>query len=154
MADFGAPSFSLGFDFDFSEPQLTTANESKNPTAPNRFSVAATGLVDDGDNDFETVTVVDSDTDNQNSPPKLKRLRRGRPVEDTVSSASVKSKADLFSAVVVDDDDIEDFSSPEDNHTGLRSYLICYLHKFKCIDFLFFASYWLESGSQVHFYKP
>ncbi|KAL7585438.1 nucleolin 2 [Lactuca sativa] len=120
MADFGAPSFSLGFDFDFSEPQLTTANESKNPTAPNRFSVAATGLVDDGDNDFETVTVVDSDTDNQNSPPKLKRLRRGRPVEDTVSSASVKSKADLFSAVVVDDDDIEDFSSPEDNHTDER----------------------------------
>ncbi|KAI3496975.1 hypothetical protein L1887_39354 [Cichorium endivia] len=118
MADFGAPSFSLGFDFDFSEPQITTAREdNKDPSASNRFSVAAPVLEDEDDNDFETLTVLDSDTDNQSSPPKLKRLRRGCTVEDTVSSASVKSKADLFSAVVVDDDDIEDFSSPEDNHT-------------------------------------
>ncbi|KAL4580142.1 hypothetical protein LXL04_016323 [Taraxacum kok-saghyz] len=116
MADFEAPSFSLGFDFDFPEPQITTASEdNKHPSASNRFPAAATGLKDE--DDFETLTVLDSDTDSQSSPPKLKRLRRCSSVENTVASASVKSKDDLLSSVLVDDDDIEDFSSPEDNHT-------------------------------------
>ncbi|KAI3702977.1 hypothetical protein L6452_28731 [Arctium lappa] len=119
MADFEAPSFSLGIDFDLpdSEPDIAAASEAnKDLFASDRTSEAATILEDD-DVDFETLTVVESDTENEDSPPKLKRLRRGPTVDTVVASDSVKSKANLDSAVVVDDDDIEEFSSPEDNRT-------------------------------------
>ncbi|XP_071727217.1 uncharacterized protein [Rutidosis leptorrhynchoides] len=115
MADFEAPSFSLGLDFDLidSQPQITTANQNNKPqSTSNQFSK----LPEYEDDDFETLTVLDSDPDSLDSQPKLKRLRRGSTVNDAVSSASVKSNLDLHSAVVVDDDDIEDFSSPEDNN--------------------------------------
>ncbi|KAI3755866.1 hypothetical protein L1987_55675 [Smallanthus sonchifolius] len=120
MADFEPPSFSLGLDFDLpdSEPHIATASkDDRTNSSSNNFSVAETILVDD-DDDFETLTAVDSESENLDSPPKLKRLWRGSTVEDTVSSASAKSKVDLLSSVVIDDDDIEDFSSPEDNRTA------------------------------------
>ncbi|KAI3804761.1 hypothetical protein L1987_26558 [Smallanthus sonchifolius] len=136
MADFEAPSFSLGLDFDLpdSEPHIATANkDDRADSSSNNFSVAETILVDD-DDDFETLTAIDSESENHDSPPKLKRLRRGSTVEDTVSSASAKSKVDLLSSVVVDDDDIEDFSSPEDNrtdeHLSTQHHSVCKSSKF------------------------
>lgn len=123
MADFDAPSFSLGLDFDLidSQPQINQNNRPPQSTS-NQFST----ILEDDDTDFETLTVVDSDSDNHDSQPILKRLRRGSTAKDTVSSASVKSNLDLHSAVVVDDDDIEDFSSPEDdNRIGYTHITFC-----------------------------
>ncbi|XP_076928773.1 uncharacterized protein LOC143592846 [Bidens hawaiensis] len=103
MADFDPPSFSLGFDFD--------------TTTDNNIDEAGTKVEDDVD--FETLTVVDSDSDDEESFPKLKRLRR-------VSSAPVKTKPDLHSSVIVDDDDdINDFSSQEDEHLSTHHHSIC-----------------------------
>lgn len=108
MADFEPPSFSLGLDFDLldSEPQIATST--KAPSVSNHFPVTET-ILEDVDEDLESLTVIDSESENQVSSPKLKRLRRG-------STASVKTKVDLCSSVVVDDDDdIDDFSSQEGN---------------------------------------
>lgn len=139
MADFDAPSFSLGLDFDLldSEPQITTTTENnKNQSDSNRVSAAEKRI--ENDDDFETLTVVDSDSECQVTLPKLKRLRRGATVEDTVSSGSVKSKTDLCSApVVVDDDDIEDLSSLEDNRTGINCYYSFCLFIFRLEMFYF-----------------
>ncbi|KAK1418038.1 hypothetical protein QVD17_27175 [Tagetes erecta] len=129
MADFEPPSFSLGLDFDLldSEPQITTST--KPPSVSNHFSVAETILEDE---DFETLTVIDSESEDQGSSPKLKRLRRGSTVEGTV-----KRKVDLCSSVVVDDvddDDIDDFSSQEgnciDEHLSTHHYSVYNSSKF------------------------
>ncbi|GJY84733.1 hypothetical protein Tco_0498759 [Tanacetum coccineum] len=116
MGDFEAPSFSLGFDFDFDdtpEPQITPNNTS------NRVSEAVPVAADDEEEfEIETLTVADSDDENDEVlRPRLKRLRRGcSAVEGGLSGfGKGKSIVDLGS-VVVDDDDIEDFSSPEDNN--------------------------------------
>ncbi|KAJ0715558.1 hypothetical protein HanPI659440_Chr13g0502591 [Helianthus annuus] len=101
MADFEPPSFSLGFDFDQTE-------ETKPPSATNHFG--------DTDEDFETLTVLDSDSQGQDSVPKLKRLRRGSSVQERVPLDSVERKGGLDCSVVVDDDDIDEFSSQEDEH--------------------------------------
>ncbi|KAI3828305.1 hypothetical protein L1987_02405 [Smallanthus sonchifolius] len=122
MADFEAPSFSLGLDFDLldSEPQIATATElNKAPTTSNHFSVAGT-ILEDNDEDFETLTVVDSDSENRGSSPKLKRLRRGSTVKEDLQS----------SEVVVDDDDIDDFSSQEDEHLSTHRHSVCNSSKF------------------------
>ena len=74
---------------------------------------------DDDEFEIETLTVADSDDDNNEEVrPRLKRLRRGCSVEDIGLSGfgKCKSRVDLGSVVVDDDDDIEDFSSPEDNN--------------------------------------
>ncbi|KAK9050736.1 hypothetical protein SSX86_030293 [Deinandra increscens subsp. villosa] len=136
MADFEAPSFSLGFDFDLldSDPQITTATE-KNNKAPsvstNHISVSEP-IVEDEDDYFQNLTVVDSDSENQDSSPKLKRLRRGSAVGETASLNSVKRKVDLLSSVVVDDDDddIDDFSSQEDEHLSTHHHSVCNSSKF------------------------
>ncbi|KAM0029016.1 hypothetical protein Hdeb2414_s0018g00520931 [Helianthus debilis subsp. tardiflorus] len=106
MADFEPPSFSLGLDLDPPDSNAQTATATINNSPPS--------ILLDDDDDFETLTVVDSDSEDRDSVPKLKRLRRG----SAVSLASGKSVVDLQASVVVDDDDIEDFSSPEDNCTG------------------------------------
>nr|GEU50729.1 hypothetical protein [Tanacetum cinerariifolium] len=116
MGDFEAPSFSLGFDFDFDdlpEPQITPNNTSN-------LVLEAVSVADDGEFEIETLTVADSDDDENDEEvvrPRLKRLRRGCSVVEGGLSGSGKgtSRLDLGS-VVVDDDDIEDFSSPEDNN--------------------------------------
>ncbi|KAI3747133.1 hypothetical protein L6452_09580 [Arctium lappa] len=111
MADFEPPSFYLGIDFDLldSEPRIVAASEAnKDSPVSNRSSGVVMILEDDG-NDFETLT-VESDTKDEGSPLKPKRLWRVPTVDVAVSSASVKSKAKLDSAVIMDDDNIEEFS--------------------------------------------
>ncbi|KAK9048476.1 hypothetical protein SSX86_032560 [Deinandra increscens subsp. villosa] len=112
MADFEAPSFSLGFDFDLldSDPQITTATE-KNNKAPSLL-----------------IRILKI----RSSSPKLKRLRRGSAVGETASLNSVKRKVDLLSSVVVDDDDddIDDFSSQEDEHLSTHHHSVCNSSKF------------------------
>ncbi|KAK9071173.1 hypothetical protein SSX86_009741 [Deinandra increscens subsp. villosa] len=137
MADFEPPSFSLGPDFDplDSDPHISSATkDDKAPSASsNQFSVAGIILLDD-DDDSETPTVVDSDSEYQVSDPKLKRLRRGSTVEGTVSSDSGKSEVDLNFSVVVDDDEIGDFTSPEDNradeYLSTQHHSLCRSSKF------------------------
>ncbi|KAL8209767.1 hypothetical protein R6Q57_006499 [Mikania cordata] len=132
MADFEAPSFSLGLDFDIldSDSQIATENDdNKAPSLSNHFSVAGT-IFEDDDEDFETLTIVDSDSENQGSSPKLKRLRRGSTVKEMVSSDSSKRKEDLQSSVVVDDDDIDDFSSQEGEHLSIHHHSVCNSSKF------------------------
>ncbi|KAI3703835.1 hypothetical protein L1987_74030 [Smallanthus sonchifolius] len=122
MADFEAPSFSIGLDFDLldSEPQIATATEdNKAPTTSNHIPVAGTILEDD-DEYFETLIVADSDSENQGSSPKLKRLRRGSTVKEDFQS----------SVAVVDDDDIGDFSSQEDGHLSTHRHSVCNSSKF------------------------
>ncbi|KAF5809054.1 hypothetical protein HanRHA438_Chr04g0162781 [Helianthus annuus] len=77
MADFKPPSFSLGFDFNQTE-------ENKPRSATNHIEVT--------DEDFETLTVLDSDSQGQDSVPKLKRLRRGSTVQERVPLDSVERK--------------------------------------------------------------
>ena len=91
-------------------------------------------VVDNG-NDFEieTLTVVDSDDGDEVVRPRLKRLRRGCSLGTVdLGSGNGKSTVEFCSgsglgSVVVDDDDIEDFSSPEDNNAKGKSIESVYL---------------------------
>ncbi|XP_004491393.1 uncharacterized protein [Cicer arietinum] len=103
MADFEAPSFSLGLDFDDTPPPSPS-------TSPNHDPLPQ---VPDSDPDPETLP----------NPPLhiLKRLRRGPPSS---------SKTDPPSCIDVDDDDIEEFSSQEDPvqgfaHSSVRNHSVC-----------------------------
>lgn len=79
--------------------------------------------LEDNDNDFETLTIVNSNTDNWSSHPQLKCLWKGCTMEDTISSTSIKKKAsNLFSVVVVDDDDIDDFFWNDKSNSLLLNY--------------------------------
>ena len=114
MGDFEAPSFSLGFDFDFDDTSDRVLEDV--PAAATDVKTVSDG--NDDEFEIETLTVADSDDENNEEVrPRLKRLRRGCSVEDNGLSGfgKCKSRVDLGS-VVVDDDDIEDFSSPEDNN--------------------------------------
>lgn len=102
MADFEAPSFSLGLDFDDTPPPSPS-------TSPNHDPLPQ---VPDSDPDPETLP----------NPPLhiLKRLRRGPPSS---------SKTDPPSCIDVDDDDIEEFSSQEDPVQGQFFYSYLNYHR-------------------------
>ncbi|XP_004244123.1 uncharacterized protein [Solanum lycopersicum] len=115
--DFEPPSFSLGLDFDLdSEPQSTVLPK------PSVNLRTIKEVVDD-DDDFEFPKLV---TDPQVSDPtsSLKRLRRG----SISKSEPVAQKLKLGETWCNVDDDIEDFSSQEDEpkdhpkcHSSVRS---------------------------------
>lgn len=116
MADFEPPSFSLGLDFDLdSEPQSTV------PPKPSVSLRTIKEVVDD-DDDFEFPVL---DTGPQVSDPptsSLKRLRRG----SISKSEPAAQKLKLGETWCNVDDDIEDFSSQEDepkDHPKWRSSL-------------------------------
>ncbi|XP_057809812.1 uncharacterized protein LOC131024324 isoform X2 [Salvia miltiorrhiza] len=115
--DFEPPSFSLGLDFDLSQPQTTPPPDpipqpAKRPSsAPNLRPIE-----EEDDDDFECPVRV-------SEPPRaLKRLRRvttARP-----RPPSQEPKVDYKDQCV--DDDIEDFSSDEDSLRGsLPSNSVC-----------------------------
>lgn len=99
MAEFEAPSFSLGLDLDDTPPPSPS-------TSPNHDPVPQ--------------EVPDSDPESQPDPPIriLKRLRRAPP-----SSSQTEPRPSFFDP---DEDDIEEFSSQEEPLQGqfLNSYLI------------------------------
>ncbi|CAL9221601.1 unnamed protein product [Arabidopsis halleri] len=93
------PSFSLGFDLD------AASDSHRNPSSSgDRF-------IGDGDNEPEAGLTV-SDSDRELEPdfrsPVLKRLRRG------INPNKCSAKDDRTVAIEDRDDDIEEFSSPED----------------------------------------
>lgn len=106
------PSFSLGFDLDAaSDPQSCSY---QNPSSP-------------GDDEPEPVLTV-SDSDRELEPgfssPVLKRLRRGV----NIDKCSAKDDRDVANDLLdCKDDDIEEFSSPEDFPTGNYISELCFL---------------------------
>lgn len=107
MADFEPPSFSLGLDLD---SQLRPSPSNSSPPA------------NDALDELERAQVDDSDVESDAEPPAestrvFKRLRRGPglgPGPSTVeSSSSMKNREEIER--VWGDDEIEEFSSPEDS---------------------------------------
>nr|KJB22063.1 hypothetical protein B456_004G027700 [Gossypium raimondii] len=111
MANFDAPSFSLGLDFDAdSEPQLPAEDHLEPILAPNPS--ASFNIIEENADEFESEQVMDSDPDTRPDPPRvLKRLRRAA---DESSAAKKESEKTL----VWDngDDDIEEFSSSQEKN--------------------------------------
>lgn len=105
MADFDAPSFSLGLDCDLLdlERQIGSANQDRDPYSWNQSSIAAATVKDD---DFETLIVDDSEPEYPDPHPK--RLRR-------LLTISTNTKVELHSRAVVDV-----LSSQEDRRTDER----------------------------------
>jgi len=101
------PSFSLGFDLDAASDLQSEIHQNPSSTSDQ--------LIGDGDNEPELGLTV-SDSDRELEPdftsPVLKRLRRG------INPNKCSVKDDRSVAVEDRDDDIEEFSSPEDFPTG------------------------------------
>ncbi|TXG67837.1 hypothetical protein EZV62_009112 [Acer yangbiense] len=128
MADFEPPSFSLGLDLDSqSEPRLpTTAAAAPNPSPQILQDSPANDAIRTGEDldslhEFERAEVDNSDVEPEpESTRVLKRLRRGpgpRPTTQSLSSSLLakKKKQQLERTCSGNgDDDIEEFSSPED----------------------------------------
>ncbi|KAF5949657.1 hypothetical protein HYC85_011650 [Camellia sinensis] len=139
MADFEAPSFSLGLDFDLdSEPQITVTKHpsssnpsfrliedddfdlepqstvTKNPLLSEQARPCSTNpsfrLIEDEDDDDFEIPTVEREPVVSEPPGTLKRLRRGLG-SDSKSVAPKRKSVELFCNV---DDEIEDFSSQED----------------------------------------
>ena len=105
MADCEPPSFSLGFDFFFDSEHQIAQDPLVHSTGPKPED-------DDDDEEEEFGTrVEDSDPETRPEPPRvLKRLRRGPPplLCETTPSRSC-----------VGDDEIEEFSSQDDDLEGI-----------------------------------
>ncbi|XP_047317666.1 uncharacterized protein LOC124921100 [Impatiens glandulifera] len=113
MADFGAPSFSLGFDFSMDPDSLVNPSEQPPLHVPVQPSTSFCSPIDD-EIDFGTLA-TDVGSDVRDSPPPLKRLRRGF-ASERVSTA--KNESFEFGSIL--DDDIEEFSSQEDTPAAKR----------------------------------
>ncbi|XP_060189411.1 uncharacterized protein LOC132618369 [Lycium barbarum] len=101
MADFGAPSFSLGLEFDIdSEPQSTVL-----PKPPINLQT-----INEFDDDFESPK-TGNDPPVSDPPRSLKRLRRGSVSKPEPPAQKLKLGKEAWCNV---DDDIEEFSSQED----------------------------------------
>ncbi|XP_077221252.1 uncharacterized protein LOC143854983 isoform X2 [Tasmannia lanceolata] len=125
MADFTAPSFSLGIDLDFdSNPIGETVRKS---AAESSSNVSVWTFEDDGDFDPET---LDPDLlleeEEEDPPPVLKRLRRGA----MASSSGMGEPVKLPNV----NDEIEEFSSQEDRcrdeYSTIQSRSACSSSKF------------------------
>lgn len=101
MADDELPSFSLGLDSDSDTPPAI-------PTLKPRDLVPGSASDDDFDRPAELGPVPDLDV-----PPSLRRLRRGLP--------------DRSCPKPIGEDDIEEFSSQEENVTGNFSYHLVFI---------------------------
>ncbi|KAL1556008.1 hypothetical protein AAHA92_11679 [Salvia divinorum] len=115
--DFEPPSFSLGLDFDLSQPQITPPPDpipqsAKRPSsAPNLRPIE-----EDDDDDFQCPIRV-------SEPPRVfKRLRR----QITARPPPLPEEPKVEGKDQCADDDIEDFSSDEDYSRGsLSNYSAC-----------------------------
>ena len=128
MADFEPPSFSLGLDSDSqSDPRLPTAAAAAAPNPSPQIlqdspvnDALRTGEEDlDSLHELEREEVDDSDVEPETESTRvLKRLRRGPgPTTQSLSSSLLakKKKQQLERTCSGNgDDDIEEFSSPED----------------------------------------
>ena len=94
-ADFSAPSFSLGLDLDIEEEE---------PSIPNQSNQ------EEEEEDLESGEAPDSDDLEEPQRPVLKRLRRGPPPPPPKTTSAFADEGNVNL-----DDDIEDFSSQEDD---------------------------------------
>lgn len=112
MADFSAPSFSLGLDLDPDIADLPTEDEEERAAENADASKPSHGEIDEG-HDPELKTLVPDSDDDQLPPPRaLKRLRRG-PWQPPSQAAQVEGgqRDEFFPSL---DDEIEEFSSQEE----------------------------------------
>lgn len=102
------PSFSLGFDLDAaSDPQ--SVSYQKNPSS-SVYDQQEPGItISDSDREFEPAF---------SSPPVLKRLRRGIDTDKCSAKDDRRVVSEVLDCKDNRDDDIEEFSSPEDFPTG------------------------------------
>lgn len=109
MANFDAPSFSLGLDFDpDSEPRLPAEDHLGRTLAPNPS--ASFNIIEENADEFESEQVMDSDPDTRPDPPRvLKRLRRAAD-----ESSATKKKPEKTLVWDNGDDEIEEFSSSQE----------------------------------------
>ncbi|MED6173576.1 hypothetical protein PIB30_060849 [Stylosanthes scabra] len=108
-----APSFSLGFDFTFDSQSPEPEPE------PERHSPIHPPPISNG-NDLDQQEVPDSDPDTAPDPPRrvLKRLRRGLPPQPPPPPQQQQQPQEpVFNC---DDEDIEEFSSQDNDHDRLR----------------------------------
>ncbi|KAI3768971.1 hypothetical protein L6452_00067 [Arctium lappa] len=105
MADFEPPSFSLGLDCDDSDRQISSVTQDPDPSSSNQLSIPAATLKDD---DFETLIVSDSEPDYPDPHPN--RLRH-------LFTVSANTKLELHSSSVVDDKNVDTFSSRNNMRT-------------------------------------
>ncbi|KAL4364464.1 hypothetical protein HN51_023782 [Arachis hypogaea] len=110
-----APSFSLGLDFTFdSQPPELEPEPEPEPPSP-----IHPPPINDG-NDLNQEEVPDSDPDAAPDPPRriLKRLRRGLPPQPQQPQQQQQQQQEpVFN---FDDEDIEEFSSQDNDHDRLR----------------------------------
>ncbi|XP_057972608.1 uncharacterized protein LOC131160739 isoform X2 [Malania oleifera] len=129
MANFEAPSFSLGLDLDLdSEPQVPTREPFSGELAPGPSSSATLYDLED-DECFEPL-VLDSDHDlGENSAPVLRRLRRG--LNNGPASVHKRESVEVSCNV---DEEIEEFSSQEglrgDDRSSTQYHSVCGSSKF------------------------
>ncbi|KAH7675607.1 hypothetical protein IHE45_08G146600 [Dioscorea alata] len=112
MADFSAPSFSLGLDLDPGIADLSTEDEEERAAENADASKPSRGEINEG-HDPELQTLVPDSDDDQLPPPRvLKRLRRG-PLHPPSQVAQVEGdgRDEFFPSL---DDEIEEFSSQEE----------------------------------------
>ncbi|GMJ01503.1 KNOTEN1 [Hibiscus trionum] len=113
MANFEAPSFSLGLDLDLdadSEPRLPADDQPGLILDPNP-SASFNTLVDDAE-DLESQQVMDSDPDTRLDPPRvLKRLRRAAD-----ESSATKKESEKTVPWNNEDEEIEEFSSSRETN--------------------------------------
>lgn len=129
MDDFTAPSFSLGLDLDLAD--LSTEDEERNDNEEEEqrplFPVPSSAVEDPTFERFPEHGFVEGEPSGceeipaseavQETPlPALKRLRRGPPPPSLISHSPVCDGGDTMNDdISTDDDDIEAFSSQEDN---------------------------------------
>ncbi|OVA11477.1 hypothetical protein BVC80_9009g3 [Macleaya cordata] len=113
MADFGAPSFSLGLDLDFESENPPEEEPACEPPPEHSIDVSSQSFEEDEHIQEQTLK---PNIQVEDSPPILKRLRRG----PSSQSSGVQKREPMFISSTVDDD-IEDFSSQEDSPRDTHS---------------------------------
>ncbi|KAI3948833.1 hypothetical protein MKX01_022247 [Papaver californicum] len=115
MADFGAPTFSLGLDLDFNSeipPQDEKVEAPYGPLPPDSIDLSS----QEEEENIQQQTPI---PDVEESRPALKRLRRG----GSSSNNQYKQESVFISSTI--DDDIQDFSSqediPRDTHSAVQN---------------------------------
>ncbi|XP_042519080.1 uncharacterized protein LOC122092849 [Macadamia integrifolia] len=112
MEDFEAPSFSLGIDVDFdSESRAVPREDLVCRQGPESLSNVSFQVFED-DDDFQ-VQNLDPVIHTEDSPPVLKRLKRGPATQLPAVNKPQPTKSSLDV-----DDDIEEFSSQEEIRRG------------------------------------
>ncbi|KAK9002425.1 hypothetical protein V6N11_025104 [Hibiscus sabdariffa] len=118
MANFEAPSFSLGLDLDLDanlEPRSPADDQPGPILAPSPS--ASFNTLEDNAEELESQQVMDSDPDTRPDPPRvLKRLRRA-----AYASSATKKESEKTVPWNDGDEEIEEFSPPRETNADVDS---------------------------------